>query len=90
MSLPNYQPTAELLQAFGFVKYSAPPKQTRYSRPSECGQETLVVYHDAELALLEAVDGQILYRFQGHVASEAEFRVLLRQVSWPAEVIVSS
>ncbi|TGE29321.1 hypothetical protein [Hymenobacter metallicola] len=81
-----YQPTAELLQAFGFTRYAAPPRQQRYSRPSERGQETLVLYSDGELTLLETVDGQLLYNFQGRLASEAEFRVLLRQVNWPAEV----
>jgi hypothetical protein len=81
-----YQPSAELLQAFGFTRYSAPPRQARFSRPSERGQETIVLYDDDELALLETVDGQLLYSFQGRLASEAEFRVLLRQVNWPAEV----
>lgn len=81
-----YQPSAELLQAFGFTRFSSPAGQTRYSRPSECGQETVVLYPDEELTLLEAVNGQLLYCFQGRVASEAEFRVLLRQVNWPAEV----
>ncbi|GAA4012647.1 hypothetical protein GCM10022408_26730 [Hymenobacter fastidiosus] len=81
-----YQPPDQLLRAFGFTKYSAPPKQARYSRPSACGQETVVLYDDGELTLLEAVESQLLYSFQGRVASEAEFRVLLRQVNWPAEV----
>jgi len=81
-----YQPSAELLQAFGFARYSSPPKQARYSRASACGQETIVLYDDDELTLLEAVNGQMLYCFQGRVASEAEFRVLLRQVNWPAEL----
>jgi len=81
-----YQPSAELLQAFGFTRFSSPTGQTRYSRPSECGQETVVLYPDGELTLLEAVNGQMLYCFQGRVASESEFRVLLRQVNWPAEV----
>jgi hypothetical protein len=80
-----YQPPAELLQAFGFSRLSAPPRQARYSRPSACGHETIVLYDDDELQLFEAVDHQILYSFQGRVASEAEFRVLLRQVNWPAE-----
>ena len=86
----SYQPSAELLQAFGFTRFSSPPRQARYRRPSECGQETVELYHDGELTLLEAVDGQLLYNFQGRVASEAEFRVLLRQVNWPAEVLTSS
>jgi len=77
---------AALLQAFGFARFSAPAGQARYSRPSACGLETIVVYDDGELQLLEAVDGQLLYSFQGRVASEAEFRVLLRQVNWPAEI----
>ena len=81
-----YQPSAELLRAFGFVRFASPAGQTRYSRPSEVGQETLVLYDDGELGLLEAVNGQLLYCFQGRVASEAELRVLLRQVNWPAEV----
>lgn len=81
-----YQPTAALLQAFGFVRYTAPAGQARYSRASACGQETIVLYDDDELTLLEAVNGQMLYSFQGRVASEAEFRVLLRQVNWPAEL----
>ncbi|MDU0369184.1 hypothetical protein ACFPAF_02160 [Hymenobacter endophyticus] len=81
-----YQPTAALLQAFGFSRFASPTGQTRYSRASECGQETVVFYPDGEMTLLEAVNGQILYCFQGRVASEAEFRVLLRQVNWPAEV----
>lgn len=80
-----YQPTAGLLQAFGFVRYTAPAGQARYSRPSACGQETIVLYDDQEMTLLEAVNGQLLYSFQGRVASEDEFRVLLRQVNWPAE-----
>jgi hypothetical protein len=80
-----YQPSAELLQALGFSSYSAPPRQTRYSRDSACGQETIVLYDDDELTLLEVVNGQMLYSFQGRVASEAEFRVLLRQVNWAAE-----
>ncbi|WP_303312539.1 hypothetical protein [Hymenobacter sp. BT730] len=81
-----YQPSAELLQAFGFAAFSAPPRQKRYSRASACGQETIVLYEDAELTLLEVVNGQMLYSFQGRVASEAEFRVLLRQVNWSAEL----
>jgi hypothetical protein len=81
-----YQPSAELLQACGFVEFRSPPRQKRYSRPSACGQETIVLYDDDELALLEVVDGQMLYSFQGRLASEAEFRVLLRQVNWPAEL----
>lgn len=84
-----YQPTAALLQAFGFLRFASPTGQARYSRVSECGQETVVLYPDGELTLLEAVNGQILYCFQGRVASEAEFRVLLRQVNWPAEVQTS-
>jgi hypothetical protein len=44
-----------------------------------------VLYDDGELTLLETVEGRLLYSFQGRVASEAEFRVLLRQVNWPAE-----
>jgi hypothetical protein len=88
MSL-SYQPSAELLQAFGFARFASPPHQTRYSRPSECGQETMVLYADGELTLLESVNGQLLYSFQGRVASEAELRVLLRQVNWPAEVQTS-
>ncbi|MBX0289090.1 hypothetical protein K3G63_01495 [Hymenobacter sp. HSC-4F20] len=82
----SYQPSAELLRTFGFVAFASPPQQQRYSRPSACGQETVVVYHDAELTLLEVVNGQMLYNFQGKVASEAEFRVLLRQVNWAAEL----
>jgi hypothetical protein len=82
----TYQPSAELLLAFGFVAHRSPPGQVRYSRPSACGQETLVLYSDGELTLLESVNGQLLYCFQGRVASEAELRVLLRQVNWPAEV----
>ncbi|OUJ71390.1 hypothetical protein [Hymenobacter crusticola] len=85
MSSP-YQPSAELLLTFGFARYASPPGQTRYSRASDCGQETLIVYEDAELTLLEVVQGQLLYSFQGRVASEAEFRVLLRQVNWSAEI----
>jgi len=85
----SYQPSAELLLAFGFVPYRAPAGQVRYSRPSDCGQETIVLYDDAELTLLEAVNGQMLYSFQGRVASEAEFRVLLRQVNWAAEPSLS-
>lgn len=81
----SYQPTAELLQACGFTRFASPPGQVRYSRPSACGQETLVLYHDDELTLLEVVNGQMLYCFQGRLQSEAEFRVLLRQVNWPAE-----
>ncbi|AIZ64199.1 hypothetical protein PK28_11825 [Hymenobacter sp. DG25B] len=84
-----YQPSAELLQAFGFAPYSAPPRQARYSRASACGQETIVLYDDAELTLLEVVNGQMLYSFQGRVASEAEFRILLRQVNWSAELMPS-
>ena len=80
-----YQPSAELLLAFGFVAHRSPPGQVRHSRPSACGQETMVLYADGEMALLEAVDGQLLYSFQGRVASEEELRVLLRQVNWPAE-----
>jgi hypothetical protein len=82
----DYQPSAPLLHAWGFRSYAAPPRQARYSRPSACGQETIVLYNDGELTLLEAVNGQLLYCFQGRVASEAELRVLLRQVNWPAEV----
>ena len=81
-----YQPSAELLQAFGFAEFRSPPRQMRFSRPSACGQETIVLYDDDELALLEVVDGQMLYSFQGRLASEAEFRVLLRQVNWSAEL----
>ncbi|RSK29802.1 hypothetical protein [Hymenobacter metallilatus] len=81
-----YQPEAPLLQAFGFTQFASPAGQVRYSRPSECGQETIVLYTDGELTLLEAVNGQLLYCFQGRLASEAELRVLLRQVNWPAEV----
>jgi hypothetical protein len=44
-----------------------------------------VLYDDAEMTLLEVVNGQMLYSFQGRVASEAEWRVLLRQVNWAAE-----
>ncbi|GAA3925925.1 hypothetical protein [Hymenobacter algoricola] len=84
--IPDYQPSAELLHSFGFRPYAAPPRQQRYSRPSECGQETIVLYDDGEMTLLEAVEGRLLYSFQGRVASEAELRVLLRQVNWPAEV----
>ncbi|WP_400190431.1 hypothetical protein [Hymenobacter sp. B81] len=84
-----YQPSAELLLAFGFARFASPAGQTRFSRPSECGLETLVLYDDGELTLLEAIDGQLLYSFQGRVASEAEFRVLLRQVNWPAEVLAA-
>ena len=80
-----YQPSAELLLALGFARYASPAGQTRYSRASDCGQETVVVYDDAELTLLEVVNGQLLYSFQGRVASEAEFRVLLRQVNWATE-----
>ena len=80
-----YQPSAELLQALGFVQFRSPPRQMRYSRPSACGQETVVLYEDDEITLLEVVDGQMLYSFQGRLASEAEFRVLLRQVNWSAE-----
>lgn len=81
-----YQPSAELLHAFGFVRHRSPTGQARYSRPSAVGQETIVLYDDAELTLLESVDGQLLYSFQGRLASETEFRVLLRQVNWPAEL----
>ncbi len=81
-----YQPSPELLRAFGFVRFASPAGQVRYSRPSEVGQETMVLYDDGELGLLEAVNSQILYCFQGRLASEAELRVLLRQVNWPAEV----
>ncbi|MBG8556420.1 hypothetical protein [Hymenobacter guriensis] len=84
-----YQPAAELLSAWGFAPYAAPAGQRRFSRPSDCGQETLVLYDDGEMTLLEAVQGQLLYSFQGRVASEAELRVLLRQVNWPAEPPVS-
>ncbi|RPD47884.1 hypothetical protein DNI29_10630 [Hymenobacter sediminis] len=80
-----YQPTAGLLHALGFVAFASPPRQQRYSRASACGQETIVLYDDQELTLLEVVNGQMLYNFQGRVASEAEFRVLLRQVNWAAE-----
>ena len=81
-----YQPSAALLLAFGFARHSAPPGQARFSRPSACGQETIVLYDDGEIQRLEAVDHQLLYSFQGRLASEAEFRVLLRQVNWPAEI----
>ena len=81
-----YQPATELLQACGFAELSAPPHQTRYSRASACGNETVVLYDDGELTLQEVVNGQLLYNFQGRVASEAEFRVLLRQVNWDAEL----
>ncbi|GAB3841184.1 hypothetical protein [Hymenobacter jeollabukensis] len=80
--LPLYQPDAQLLATMGFTAYSSPPRQLRYSRPSACGQETIVLYEDGELALLESVNGQLLYSFQGRLASEAELRVLLRQVDW--------
>jgi len=80
-----YSPSAELLLAFGFAHHASPPGQTRYSRASDCGQETVVIYADAELTLLEVINGQLLYSFHGRVASEAEFRVLLRQVNWSAE-----
>ncbi|GGG57505.1 hypothetical protein [Hymenobacter glacieicola] len=86
----SYQPTAELLRALGFVVFASPPGQLRYSRNSACGQETIVVYEDGELTLLEVVNGQMLYNFQGRVASEAEFRVLLRQVNWAAELSLTS
>ena len=85
-----YQPSAEVLQALGFTRYNAPAGQTRYSRPSDCGQETIVMYEDAELSLLESVQDRLLYSFQGRVASEAEFRVLLRQVNWSTELPISS
>ena len=85
-----YQPSAELLRACGFTRYSAPAGQARYSRPSACGQETIVLYDDAEMTLLEDVESRLLYSFQGRLASEAEFRVLLRQVNWPAETPPSS
>ncbi|WP_055562606.1 hypothetical protein [Hymenobacter sp. AT01-02] len=81
-----YQPSAELLRALGFAPYASPPGQVRFSRASACGQETIVLYHDAEVSLLEVVNGQILYSFQGRLASEAEFRVLLRQVNWEASI----
>ena len=81
-----YQPSAELLQALGFTRFASPPRQARFSRPSDCGLETIVLYDDGELTLLENVESQLLYSFQGRLASEAEFRVLLRQVNWPAEV----
>ncbi|AII53386.1 hypothetical protein [Hymenobacter sp. APR13] len=80
-----YQPTAELLLALGFTRFASPPRQARFSRPSACGLETIVLYDDGELTLLENVDSQLLYSFQGRLASEAEFRVLLRQVNWAAE-----
>ncbi|WBO86552.1 hypothetical protein [Hymenobacter yonginensis] len=80
-----YQPTTELLLALGFTRYASPPRQARFSRPSACGLETIVLYDDGELTLLENVDSQLLYSFQGRLASEAEFRVLLRQVNWAAE-----
>ncbi|WBA43506.1 hypothetical protein [Hymenobacter canadensis] len=80
-----YQPSAELLQALGFTRFASPPRQARFSRPSACGLETIVLYDDGELTLLENVDSQLLYSFQGRLASEAEFRVLLRQVNWAAE-----
>ncbi|WP_019948312.1 hypothetical protein [Hymenobacter aerophilus] len=82
----SYQPPAELLARFGFRSHVSPAGQVRYSRPSEVGQETVVLYADGEMTLLEAVNGQLLYCFQGRVASESELRVLLRQVNWPAEV----
>ncbi|MFD2787907.1 hypothetical protein [Hymenobacter rubripertinctus] len=81
-----FQPSAELLRAFGFTRFASPAGQARYSRSSEVGQETIVLYDDDELTLLESVNGQLLYCFQGRVASEAELRVLFRQVNWPAEV----
>ena len=81
-----YQPSAELLLAFGFAAHRSPPGQVRHSRPSACGQETMVLYSDGEITLLETVEGQLLYSFQGRLASEAELRVLLRQVNWPAEL----
>jgi hypothetical protein len=87
--LPPYQPSAELLLACGFVRFSSPAGQMRYSRPSACGQETVVLYPDGEMTLLEAVHSQLLYCFQGRLASEAEFRVLLRQVNWAAETVPS-
>lgn len=80
-----YQPSAELLQALGFTRFASPPRQARFSRPSDCGLETIVLYDDGELTLLEDVSSQLLYSFQGRLASEAEFRVLLRQVNWAAE-----
>jgi hypothetical protein len=86
----SYQPPAALLRTWGFAPFSAPPQQVRYGRASERGQETVVLYEDGALMLFETVDGQLLYSFQGRVASEAEFRVLLRQVNWPAEGLVVS
>jgi hypothetical protein len=83
--LSCFQPPAALLLACGFVRCTAPPGQARHTRPSSCGHETIVLYDDGELTLLETVEGRLLYSFQGRVASEAEFRVLLRQVNWPAE-----
>ncbi|GAB3827041.1 hypothetical protein [Hymenobacter jeollabukensis] len=85
-----YQPNAALLLALGFEPYRSPAGQTRHSRPSACGQETMVLYDDGELALLEAVNGQLLYSFQGRIASEAELRVLLRQVNWATEPLAYS
>lgn len=82
-----YQPSVELLHAFGFVRFASPAGQTRYSRPSECGQETIVLYPDDEITLLESVNGQMLYRFQGRLESEQELRVLLRQINWPTEIL---
>lgn len=81
-----YHPPAALLQALGFVAFASPPQQQRYSRPSSCGHETIVLYEDRELALLEVVNGQLLYNFQGRVASEAELLTLFRQVNWAADV----
>lgn len=84
--MPSFQPSGELLYSFGFTRYSSPPKQVRYSRPSACGQETIILYEDGELIMLEDVGSQLLYSFQGRLESEAEFRVLLRQINWPAEL----
>jgi hypothetical protein len=82
-----YQPSAELLLALGFTRFASPPRQARFSRPSACGLETIVLYDDGELTLLENVNSQLLYSFQGRLASEAEFRVLLRQVNWATDAL---
>lgn len=81
----DYQPDAAQLHGLGFARYAAPAGQARYSRPSACGHETVVLYDDGALMLLETVNGQLLHCFQGRVASVGEWRVLLRQVNWPAE-----
>jgi hypothetical protein len=83
-----YQPGAPLLASLGFTAYSSPPRQARYSRPSACGQETIVLYEEGELALLESINSQLLYSFRGRIASEAELQVLLRQVNWAPEPFV--